>query len=83
MNENEMLDQEKKKEGESIKKGDVVELVPTATYIDGRIIPSKMKEEPWVVDQVEGDQVMLKKSVRGTHAMQEPIHKKYMTKKME
>lgn len=82
MNENEMLDQGKKKE-ESIKKGDVVELVPTATYIDGRIIPSKIKEELWVVDQVEGDQVMLKKSVRGTHVMQEPINKKYMTKKME
>lgn len=82
MDENEMLDQ-KKEEEESIKEGDVVELVPTATYIDGRIIPSKIKEESWIVDQVEGDQVMLKKSVKGTHTMQEPIHKKYMTKKMK
>lgn len=82
MDENEIPYQEKEKE-ESIKKGDVVELAPTATYIDGRIIPSEIKEESWIVEQVKGDQVMLKKDVKGTHVMREPIHKKYMTKKIK
>lgn len=63
-----------------IRQGDIVELVPTATYYDGRIIPSWVKEDHWIVSRVDGDRVVINENVSGTHAIQSPVRMKYLRK---
>lgn len=65
---------------EEIREGDIVVLDATATYYDGRIIPAWVKEEQWIVSSVNGDRVVINQNVSGTHAIQSPVRKKYLTK---
>lgn len=65
---------------EEIQEGDIVELEPTATYYDGRIIPAWVKEELWIVSSVKGDRVVINQNVSGTHAIQSPVRMKYLRK---
>lgn len=63
-----------------IKQGDVVELEPTATYYDGRIIPAWVKADRWIVSRVDGDRVVINENVSGSHAIQSAVRMKYLRK---
>lgn len=60
--------------------GDVVKLAATATYYDGRIMPSWVKSDQWIVSRVDGKRVVIDKNVSGTHAICSPVHQKYLQK---
>ena len=61
---------------QEIKAGDVVELLQTATYYDGRIIPAWVKKDKWIVLQIKGDRVVIDKNVSGTNSICSPVNVK-------
>lgn len=71
-----------------IEVGDLVQLLPTATYRDGRIIPSWVKQDRWIVDRIDAnrngdedlDVVIINKNESGTHAIQSPVFRKNLRK---
>lgn len=65
---------------ESIKAGDVVKLLSTATYYDGRIIPAWVKNKEWIVREVHGDRIVIDKSADGKNAICSPVHVKNVVK---
>ncbi len=60
--------------------GDIVTLIPTATYYDGRIIPSWVKSDRWIVAKVNGDRIVIDSNVSGTNAICSPVHMKNVEK---
>lgn len=87
MDDNTVVLQTGKTVGEAIKAGDevpeagdVVKLVATATYYDGRIMPAWVKSDQWIISRVDGDRVVIDKNVSGTHAICSPVHIKYLQK---
>lgn len=67
---------------EEIKAGNVVELLSTATYYDGRVIPMWVKQDKWIVKQVNGDRAVIDKNVGGTHSISSPVNVKNLVKTM-
>lgn len=61
---------------EEIRPGDVVKLIPTATYYDGRIIPAWVKKERWIVSSVKGNRAVIDRNVGGTNAICSPVNVK-------
>lgn len=62
--------------------GDIVNLIPTATYYDGRIIPSWVKNDQWIVAKVNGDRIVIDRNVSGSHSICSPVHMKNVEKVM-
>ncbi len=67
-------------EAQNIKVGDIVTLIDTATYYDGRVIPEWIKREQWIVKNVNADRVVIDRDVTGTHAICCPVHTKCLEK---
>ncbi len=67
--------------GDEIKAGDVVSLLPTATYYDGRIIPAWVKKYKWFVKKVDGDRIVIDQNTEGEKcAINSPVHRKNLEK---
>lgn len=77
---NDLFQEKGKVEEGDIKAGDIVELDATATYYDGRIMPSWVKEDKWIVSSVNGDRVVINQNVGKNHAIQSPVRMKYVRK---
>lgn len=64
----------------SIKKGDTVSIAKNATYYSGKDIPDWVVSKNWIVSEDPvGDRVVVNKSVDGKHAINSPIHAKFLT----
>lgn len=64
----------------TIKMGDVVSIAKNATYYSGEDIPDWVVAKNWiVVENPKGDRVVVNKSTDGKHAINSPIHAKFLT----
>ena len=64
----------------AIKKGDIVSIAKNATYYSGKDVPDWVVAKNWVVAETPvGDRVVINKSVDGKHAINSPIHAKFLT----
>lgn len=64
----------------SIKKGDIVSIAKNATYYSGKDIPDWVVAKTWIVAETPvGDRVVINKSVDGKHAINSPVHAKFLT----
>jgi len=62
-----------------VKEGDVVKIASDATYYNGKVIPSWVKNKSWIVSEVSGDRAIIDKSEDGKNAICSPINTKYLT----
>ena len=62
-----------------VKEGDVVKIASDATYYNGKVVPSWVKNKNWVVSEVSGDRAIIDKSEDGKNAICSPINTKYLT----
>lgn len=62
-----------------VKEGDVVKIASDATYYNGKVIPSWVKNKNWIVKEVSGDRAVIDKSEDGKNAICSPINTKYLT----
>lgn len=62
-----------------VKEGDVVKIASDATYYNGKVIPSWVKNKNWIVSEVSGDRAIIDKSDDGKNAICSPINTKYLT----
>ena len=64
----------------AIKKGDIVSIAKNATYYSGKDVPDWVVAKNWIVAETPvGDRVVINKSVDGKHAINSPIHAKFLT----
>lgn len=64
----------------AIKKGDIVSIAKNATYYSGKDIPDWVVAKTWIVAETPvGDRVVINKSVDGKHAINSPVHVKFLT----
>ena len=64
----------------AIKKGDIVSVAKNATYYNGQDVPDWVVAKNWIVaENPVGDRVVINKSVDGKHAINSPIHVKFLT----
>lgn len=64
----------------AIKKDDIVSIVKNATYCNGKDIPDWVIAKNWIVaENPVGDRVIVNKSVDGKHAINSPIHARFLT----
>ena len=64
----------------AIKKGDTVSIAKNATYYSGKDIPDWVVAKTWIVAETPvGDRVVINKSVDGKHAINSPVHAKFLT----
>lgn len=64
----------------AIKKGDIVSIAKNATYYSGKDIPDWVVAKTWIVAETPvGDRVVINKSVDGKHAINSPVHAKFLT----
>lgn len=64
----------------AIKKGDIVSIAKNATYYSGKDIPDWVVAKTWIVAETPvGDRVVINKSADGKHAINSPIHAKFLT----
>lgn len=64
----------------AIKKGDIVSIAKNATYYSGKDIPDWAVAKTWIVAETPvGDRVVINKSVDGKHAINSPVHAKFLT----
>lgn len=63
----------------SIKAGDKVKITSSATYYNGKVIPTWVKNKNWIVKSVNGDRAVIDKSADGKNAICSPINTKYLT----
>lgn len=64
----------------AIKKGDIVSIAKIATYYSGKDIPDWVVAKTWIVAETPvGDRVVINKSVDGKHAINSPVHAKFLT----
>lgn len=61
-----------------IKKGSVVSLDVDAVYYNGKTIPSWVKAEKWIVKDVNGDRVVIDKSLSGKYSICSPVKAEYL-----
>ena len=62
-----------------VKEGDVVKIASDATYYNGKVVPSWVKNKNWIVSEVSGDRAIIDKSEDGKNAICSPINTKYLT----
>ena len=64
----------------AIKNGDIVSIAKNATYYSGKDVPDWVVAKNWIVSETPvGDRVVINKSVDGKHAINSPIHAKFLT----
>jgi hypothetical protein len=63
-----------------IKEGDMVAIIPYAKYYDGSDIPAWVINKRWYVDSVDGDRVVVNKSLDGKNSINSPVNAKYLIK---
>lgn len=64
----------------AIKKGDIVSIAKNATYYSGKDVPDWVVAKNWIVAETPvGDRVVVNKSADGKHAINSPIHSKFLT----
>lgn len=64
----------------AIKKDDIVSIAKNATYYSGNDVPDWVVAKNWIVSEAPvGDRVVINKSVDGKHAINSPIHAKFLT----
>lgn len=64
----------------AIKKDDIVSIAKNATYYSGNDVPDWVVAKNWIVSEAPvGDRVVVNKSVDGKHAINSPIHAKFLT----
>ena len=64
----------------AIKKGDIVSIAKNATYYSGKDVPDWVVAKTWIVAETPvGDRVVINKSVDGKHAINSPVHAKFLT----
>lgn len=59
--------------------GDTVSICSNAVYYNGHDVPTWVIRKKWIVKQVNGDRVVVDKSVDGKNAINSSIHAKYLT----
>lgn len=64
---------------QTIKKGDCVKIKAGATYTNGRPIPNLVLAETWIVEAVNGKNVLIDKSVKNGWAINSWVDEKYLT----
>lgn len=64
---------------DSIKAGDLVEIIGSA-YYTGQAIPGWVKSQRWFVHSISGDRVVINKNEKGTNAIMSPVNKKDLRK---
>ncbi len=57
-----------------VKAGDVVKLVPGATYYNGKSIPGWVAKDSWIVKSVSGDRAVIDKNVSGSSSINSPVN---------
>lgn len=62
-----------------IKKGDIVSIAKDAVYYNGSDVPNWVVKKQWIVKDVDGDRIVIDKSVDGKHAINSPIRSQYLT----
>lgn len=62
----------------SVKPGDVVKLVSTATYYDGKPMPSWVLNDSWIVSSVNGDRVVLGMNVSKVNNISSAVNSKFL-----
>ena len=64
----------------TIKKGDIVHIAKNSTYCNDKDIPDWVVAKTWIVAETPvGDRVVINKSVDGKHAINSPVHAKFLT----
>lgn len=64
----------------TVKKNDKVTIAEGATYYDGvKKVPAWVRKKQWIVKEVNGDRVVIDKSVDGKNAICSPINVKFLT----
>lgn len=61
-----------------IKAGDTVKILSSATYYNGKAIPTWVKNKKWVVKEVSGDRVVIDKSSDGKNSICSPVKAEYL-----
>lgn len=67
-----------KPETKELAVGDAVSIANNATYYGGQAIPDWVKNQRWIVLDIQGDRIVIDKSENGKHSIMSPIHKKYL-----
>lgn len=62
----------------NFKVGDVVSIAPNATYYSGATIPAWVKNKEWIIASINGDRVIIDKSVDGKNSIMSPVCSKYL-----
>lgn len=62
-----------------IKAGDEVKISSNATYYNGKVVPSWVKNKNWIVREVSGDRAVIDKSADGKNAICSPINVKFLS----
>ena len=68
------------REAGEIQIGDTVRLLPTATSCDGTILSPWVKKEQWIVDNIEGNRLILNQNEKGEHNIMTAVHRKNAVK---
>lgn len=63
----------------TIEKGDTVSISSNATYYNGSDVPTWVVRKKWIVRDVNGDRIIVDKSVDGKNCINSAIHAKYLT----
>lgn len=63
----------------TIKEGDIVTLSQDARYYNGTDVPEWVIRKQWIVKSVDGDRVVIDRSVDRFNAINSPVHTKYLT----
>lgn len=63
----------------SIQAGTIVTITPDALYDTGKEMPQWVKDDRWIVKSVSGDRVVLGSNESGSHEINSPVHRKYLT----
>lgn len=61
-----------------IKAGDTVKILSSATYYNGKAIPTWVKNKKWIVKEVSGDRVVIDKSSDGKNSICSPVKAEYL-----
>lgn len=61
-----------------IKAGDTVKIMSSATYYNGKTIPTWVKNKKWIVKEVSGDRVVIDKSSDGKNSICSPVKAEYL-----
>jgi hypothetical protein len=62
-----------------IEKGSLVKIAEGAVYTTGKPVPSEIRKLEWIVERVNGNRVVINKSVDGKYAIMSAVDMKYLS----